>query len=306
MSQNDPAPRDRSDRAILPIILIAAGVLLLLSRVGLFDWGLALGVLSLWPLLLIAVGVDILTQGRYRIVVVLATVAIGALLWRAPGWVPGAPGPAETHEIAYELSDARSAEIELGHGVGRLNVGALSEGSDLVLGGTVATGRGERLDTGYRIDDGVAEVEVRSEQRGPSFGVRGDRRVWDLELTRAVPIELTIDTGVGESRLDLREITLAAFDLDAGVGEVYVTLPALGGYEGDIDAGVGEVTVRIPDDVEARMEVETGLGGVDARGSWIRDGDEYLSDGWEDAPAERRVDLQIAGGVGEITIERID
>jgi hypothetical protein len=303
MSQNDSAPRDR---AILPIILIAAGVLLLLGRIGLFDWSLALGVLSLWPLLLIAVGVDILTQGRYRLVVVLATVAVGALLWRAPGWVPGAPGPAETREIAYELAGADAAEIELGHGVGRLSLAALPEGSELVLGGTVATGRGERLEAGYRIDDGVAEVELRSEQRGPSFDVRGDRRAWDLELTRAVPIELTIDTGVGESRLDLREVRLEAFDLDAGVGEVHVVLPDSGGYQGEIDAGVGEVVVRIPDTVEARMDVETGLGGIDARGTWIRSGDDYLSQGWEDAAPERRIDLRISGGVGEITIERVD
>jgi hypothetical protein len=54
------------------------------------------------------------------------------------------------------------------------------------------------------------------------------------------------------------------------------------------------------------MDVETGLGGVDARGTWIRSGDDYLSQGWEDAAPERRIDLRISGGVGEITIERVD
>ncbi|MFW5933259.1 MAG: hypothetical protein ACOCT8_00855 [Actinomycetota bacterium] len=166
--------------------------------------------------------------------------------------------------------------------------------------------RGERLDAGYRIDDGVAEIRLHSEQRGPSFDVRGSDRVWDLELTRSVPIGLAIDTGVGESVLELREIALSDFDLDAGVGSVRVTLPDDGGYRGDIDAGVGEVVVRIPRSVEARLEVDTGLGGVDVRGTWIRDGDVHESEGWRDAAAEDRVEMRVSGGVGEITVERID
>lgn len=306
MSEPDSRPENRRDRAILPFVLIGAGVLLLLSRLGLFDWGFALGVLNLWPLLLIAVGVDVLTQGRYRLVVVLATVAVGALLWRAPGWLPGSGGPAETHAIAYDLAGADAAEIRLGHGVGRLGLRGLEDGSPLVIGGTIGTGRGERLDAAYRIDDGVAEVTLRSRQQGPSFDVRGGERVWDLELTRAVPIELSIDSGVGESVLDLREVVLRAFDLDAGVGEVRVTLPSSGGYRGEIDAGVGAVVVRIPRSVEARLEVDTGLGGVNVRGTWTRDGNRYLSSGWDAAPDERRIDLRVSGGVGEITVDRID
>ena len=306
MSDTEPRSNRRRDRATLPIILIAAGVLLLLSRLGLFDWGFALGVLNLWPLLLIAAGVDVLTQGRYRLVVVLATVAIGALLWRAPGWLPGSAGPAETHAIAYELDGAEAAKISLSHGVGRLSLGALEAGSPLAIGGTIDTGRGERLDAAHRIDDGVAEVTVRTRQQGPSFNVSGRERAWDLELTRAVPVDLSIDSGVGESVLELREIVLRALDLDAGVGEIHVTLPSTGGYRGEIDAGVGAVVVRIPRSVEARLEVDTGLGGADVRGTWTRDGDRYLSSGWDEAPDDRRIDLRISGGVGEITVERVD
>lgn len=303
----DGTRRDRgTDRAILPIILIAAGVLLLLSRMGVFDWSLALGVLELWPLLLIAVGVDILTRGRYRLIVVIATVAIGAVLWRAPAWVPGATGPAETRSIAYELDDASAAEIDLHHGVGRLSLGALPDGDAQVIAGTIATGRGESLDATYRIDGDVAEVEIASRQRGPSFNVDGSRRAWDLNLTREVPVDLTIDTGVGQSDLQLREVRLSDFDLDAGVGEVRVTLPTVGGYAGEIDAGVGSVHLRIPRSVEVRMQVETGLGGADVRGTWTRDDDRYLSPGWQDASPSDRVDLRVSGGVGEITVERID
>lgn len=307
-NESQRSGRDRgADRAILPIILIAAGVLLLLSRMGVFDWSLALGVLELWPLLLIAIGVDILTRGRYRLIVVIAAVAIGALLWRAPGWVPGVAGPAETRSISYALDDASAAEIQLHHGVGRLSLDALPDGDSQVIAGTITTGRGESLDATYDVDGDVAEVEIASrQQRGLSFSADSRRRAWDLDLTREVPIELTIDTGVGESELLLRDVRLSDFDLDAGVGEVRVTLPTEGGYTGEIDAGVGSVHLRIPRSVEVRMQVETGLGGVDVRGTWTRENDRYLSSGWQDAAPSERVELRISGGVGEITVERID
>ena len=302
---NESRERRTNDRAILPILLIAAGVLLLLGRVGLFDWNLAFGILQLWPLLLIAVGADILTRGRFRAVIVIVTVLVGALLWRAPAWSPFAGTPAETRTIEFALQDAREAEVVLEHGVGLLSIEADGD-DDMLLTGTIATGRGERIDTDISYERGVAELRLSSEQAGPTFDFGGGRDVrrWELELARDVPIRLSIDSGVGESDLDLSDLTLLDLDLDAGVGEVRIVLPETGGYEGTIDAGVGEVTLRVPDEVEAILRVETGLGGVDVRGGWIRDGDTYRTEGYDDAPASERISLDVSGGVGQITIQR--
>lgn len=294
------------NRALLPILLIAAGVLLLLGRVGLFDWSIAFGILQLWPLLLIAVGVDILTHGRYRAAVVLVTVLVGALLWRAPAWSPFGGTAAEVQTIEYPIDAATSADIDIEHGVGVLIIDDLGAGDERLLNGTIATGRGETFEAEYRIDDGVAQIDLRARQRGTgfSFGGRNDQRRWELELARGLPIDMTIDSGVGESTLDLRELILTAFDLDAGVGEVTIALPESGGYAGTVDAGVGEVTVRIPRDVEVSMEVETGLGGVDVRGSWVREGGSYRTEGYDGASDDERIQLDLSGGVGQITVER--
>lgn len=307
-SNQEKAVRFGGNRAVLPIVLIAAGVLLLLVRVGLFDWNVAFGVLQLWPLLLIAVGADILTQGRFRAIIVIAAVVVGAVMWRVPAWSPVSGVAVDVQTIEYPVDDARRAEIDIDHGIGVLSIDDLARGDDALLIGTIATGRGETLDADYRIDDGVAELDLRSEQRGTGFtiGSRGQDRRWDLQVARDLPTELTIDTGVGESRLDLRDVTLTGFDLNAGVGEVYLVLPETGGFEATVDAGVGEVTVRIPREVEVFMQVETGLGGVNVSGSWIRDGDDYRSEGYDGASANERVMLDISGGVGQIRVERID
>jgi len=310
MSESATSPSNQ--RPLLPLLLIAAGVLLLLGRVGLFDWSFAFGVLQLWPLLLIAVGVDILTRGRYRAGVAIATVVAGALLWQVPGWGPAAGAPAETRELSYALGGARRAEIDLGHGVGRLSVRAAEATgdaltSDAVLTGTITTGRGETVDADYRVDGNVASVQLRSQQRGTRFTFdTRDQRFWDLRIAQGVPVALNVDSGVGATDLALRGLTLSGLDVDAGVGEVRVTLPETGGYEATIDAGVGEVSVRIPRNVEVRLFASAGLGGVDVRGPWVRNGERYETEGWEGADATQRVTLRASGGVGKITIERID
>ena len=306
--RNDRPHRERRSPLLLPILLIGAGVVLLLGRFGLFDWGLALGVLNLWPLLLIALGADILTRGKYRLPIVLGAVVLGAVLFRAPAWTPGfmGGGPAEVHEIAYERGGARAARIELRHGVGHLTLGALPADSDLLAGGEVATGPRESLVREFGVDDGVAVLTLRTRQSGPAFGFDGDGRSWNLALTRDVPVDLDLDAGVGRSILSLRDLTLRSLDLNTGVGEIRVTLPETGGYEGEIDAGVGEVVVRIPSAVEARVEVDSGLGGVDVNGEWTRNGDVRTTPGYANAANDARITLRVDGGVGSIRIDRID
>lgn len=314
MSDTDPRPpRDeeprrpggrRRDRA-LPILLILIGGLLLLGNLGWFDWRALFGVLELWPLLLVALGIDILLRGRHRIWVLLGAIVLGALLWSGgPGWMGPGQAPAETHAIGYELSGVERARIELEHRVGELRVATLPEGSGELISGEVITGRGERLVRSFDVSGGAATARLRAEGTGRTFAARGAERGWDLRLSRDVPLDLRIETGVGRSDLDLRDARISALDLDAGVGEVRVTLPQRGGYEAAIDAGIGEILVRLPTAVEARVTVDTGIGRTRVSGGFQQEGRVHTTPGF--AEAEDPVELRVSGGVGEVTIERVD
>lgn len=307
-SPEPASPRRRRRSGAVPILLIALGVLLLVVNVAGVDWRALLGAVELWPLLVIALGVDILTRGRFRAAVVIATIVVAALLWWGlPGRGPvgfGGAGVAETHAVQYLLEEAQSARIELSPSVGSLRLATLPEESDELLGGTIQTGRGEALTRSF---DGGARPTLRldSEEQGGflRFGMRGGDRIWDLAVTRAVPLDLTLDTGVGETIVDLTGAQLEALRVDAGVGEVALTLPAGGGYDASVDAGVGEITVRLPTSVEARIRVDTGIGDTRVLGSFDVAGNTYTTAGYDEAEAP--VDLSINGGIGEVTVERV-
>ena len=247
------------------------------------------------PILLIVAGVLVLA---------------GNLGWLAWGSLPflgtGSGAAAETHDVQIPIDGAERAEITIRVGVSQLDVSALSGGNALVSG-QVRTANGETFTQDVQRRGGTAEVDLLSEQRGMGTIRGGGDRGWDLALAQGIPTELGINTGVGRSQLDLRDVALTGLDVDAGVGEMVATLPlpTEGSYQATFDTGVGATTVRVPEDAAVRIAIDTGLGGVTARGGFdALGGDVYQTPGFSDA--NERIDIRIDGGVGAITIERVD
>jgi Cell wall-active antibiotics response 4TMS YvqF len=112
---------------------------------------------------------------------------------------------------------------------------------------------------------------------------------------------LRIKTGVGKSEIDLSKLRVTDFTLEGGVGAMSVVMPASGRITARIESGVGATRIRIPNGMNARIRASSGLGQVRVLGSYQRDGDVYTSDGFE--TASTRLELEIKGGIGQITIE---
>jgi Domain of unknown function (DUF5668) len=69
----------------LATVLIAIGAVIMLMNLGVMNWFMTLRFLQLWPVVLIAVGVDIFTRGRYRFMVVLAALVVAVGLYFTGG-----------------------------------------------------------------------------------------------------------------------------------------------------------------------------------------------------------------------------
>lgn len=302
MTQERPTRR-RGD--LLPIILIVIGVLVLVANFGWMSWGSILDVLNLWPVVLLAIGADMLTRGRYRTWVVVGALVAGGLLYASDrggsGWGFRGTAAAESHVVEHALDGARDAQVRLQTGVGELRVGALSGGGALVRG-TVETGRGETLVDDFYRSGGSAVLRLSSESRPGVRMFGNDRRAWDLSLTDRVPMTLEISTGVGQALLDLESLQVTDLRVNSGVGEVRATLPSQGRVQATFKAGVGATHVTIPRNMAARVTVNTGLGQVNVNGTFDKSGDTYTSPGYE--TASDRVELRIDGGLGQITVDQ--
>lgn len=299
---NRHGPARRS--VVLPLLLVVVGLALLAANFGWLSWDGLLRIAQLWPLALVAVGADVLTGGRYRVLIVAAALVVVALLYALGSSVLTLGGSApSTTMVTQGLEGASRAQVRLATGVAELRVES-GGGGDLLASGSIRTGQGERVEQSFRVVGGTAFLNLVSERAGGNTLLPNRSGAWNLKLTDAVPLTLEVDTGVGEAVLDLSNSRLARLDLDTGVGAATVMLPGAGRFAVVVSSGVGAVTIYLPDSLAARVVVSRGLGAVSLPSGFARDGDVYTSPGFDAASA--RAELRVTGGVGAITVKKSD
>jgi hypothetical protein len=290
----------RNQNQTLAVVLIAVGAVILLINAGVLNWFTTLRFLQLWPVVLIAVGVDVWTRGRYRLMVVLVSLLAVLGLYFSAGSFLGTT-KVTTEQISQSLESASRANVTITSGVSELRITGLNDSSNLISGKVDLAGD-ERAIKRFNKNGDVATYELRSEwPQGRMVNVQN--HLWDLALTTRVPLGLTVETGVGRSTLELRGIELTDLNINTGVGETNLTL-AIGSYKADVSTGVGATMIHIPTGVAAKVDVERGLGSVTVRGDFDKAEDVYTSPNY--AAAENRIDLRVQGGVGAITIQSGD
>lgn len=298
-----PPPPRRKQRSIVgPLILIFLGLFFLGQSFGWIQWSLWEVIWRLWPVWLIAAGLDMLfgqRGGWGRIVAVIVALALvaGILLGTQPLHV--APQPGQPITIAQPLEDISSAEIRIDASLSMLTIRG-EPLSDSLIQGSVVPLPGENIRWGYSVRGGEGVFRLYSEMTRQIRSQGTTQARWDLVLTDRLPIRLDLNAGVGESDLDLSRLVVPELNVDAGVGQVSITLPGQGAVTGRIDAGVGEVVLRVPAGRPARIRIETGLGGASADDGFVKQNGYYVTPAYQDGVDA--IDLVVSGGVGAVRL----
>jgi hypothetical protein len=296
-------PERRRVSLVGPAILIGLGLLFLANNFGLLRgnvWGVAW---RFWPLLLVLLGLEILVGRQSTLVsAIIAVVGIlliiglvaAAIYW---GW-GGVAQSGVTEHVVQEIEGAESATVTLEFAAGELKIRALEDSPDLMD----ARFSGLPVERQYEVRAERGDLRLKSKEGNlawwPGAVVENN---WDLALSSRIPLTLDVDTGVGQATLDLSDLQVSEFSLNAGVGSVHVILPAMGRSTAEVETGVGEVVLEIPQGVAARIEADVGIGGLSIDGHrFPREGKYYESPDY--ATADNRIDLEIKGGVGTITV----
>jgi hypothetical protein len=287
-----------------PVLLIAAGVILLLNVLGVLEWSVWWSLIRLWPVFLIALGLDLLigrrsTWGSLLVVVIFVGIVLGAFWFSRTDLVLTRAAPGQ--EIRQPLEGATEARVVVEPGVRLLNIEALPEAANLVEG-TVQLAEGEALDSEFSSGNGRVTLELRTEQSSwdPLAVGFGSLRTWDLGLSPAPALQLETELGMGEVRLDLTGLALEDLQTSMGVGFTSVTLPAQGRIQANVNGAVGLMTIVIPEGLEARIRVDSGLAVRAMPDGYQQEGDLYTSPGY--GTAEDRVELNASQAIGLLEI----
>lgn len=312
-----PRPRrHRPPSVFWPIMFIGAGVLLLLSNLGYLS-PLSWGVLwRLWPLLIIALGIDLLIGQRSVIgtivSAVLICVVIGGIVLIAlfAQNIPGVSGWIQTPElqtqhVEYPLTGLERATVYIDWTSAPGYLSVLEDSPNLIEGDITYRG-GLTFDVKLRGDQ--ADVKLDSSFTGFWFWPWGERTEerWDVRLSPDVPLDLSLDAGSGPCDFDLTSLNVSSLVLDAGSGPIDLVLPSGSSFEVKIDGGSGPLTITLPRNVGARVELDSGSGpfSPDTRFELVK-GKLHGDGTWETKnyrAADHTISLKIEQGSGPIAI----
>jgi hypothetical protein len=254
-------------------IFLLAGALLLLENLGVLSidaWQIP------WPVAIILFGIWV--------------------LWRAATGPTAAP--ASTLEIP--LDGAETLHLALHHGAGRLRLGG---GAAQVMAVAGEFEGGVEHDT--RMQGTALDVDLRV----PTDNVldlipwgSGHGLGWDVRLNEAVRIELTLESGASENRLDLEGLNVSRLTLKTGASDTRIRFSERPeSATAEVNLGAAAAELAIPASVSASIRVKSGLTEIKIDESrFPRSGDTYQSPDF--ASAAHRLSLTIEAGVGSIEI----
>lgn len=315
--QRPVAPRRPRPSVFWPIMLILGGVGLLLSNLGYLpepSWAMAS---RLWPVIFIALGIDLLIGRRSvagavisaLLILMLAAGVMGLIFFAR--YIPAlgelARGPVlQSYTFEHPLAGIERAALRLDWSS---QPGALSalEDSDQLLKGVITTYG--TLD--FTVDQMNAATQVRldTHETAPRFNFRpggmGRDEPWVLRLNPEVRWDVDLDGGSGAFDFDLTGLPIEAFKLDGGSGAIELLLPATGSFEGRIEGGSGAIDITAPQDVGLRILLDSGSGAFLPSARFTRvegDDDESVWESEGYAEAEIQIVLRIGQGSGGVRV----
>ena len=252
-----------------PILLIAVGVIFLLSNLGVLPFD-ASQIWRLWPLILVVIGLDVLLEA----------------FWRR-----GRPGG---EPLSIDRDSLSEAEVIVEFGAGTLRVGAGAPAGKLL--------EGEFSDGAeYQLRQGQVRLYGSRDWSWWGWWGGGGRR-WDVRLTPDIPLRLRFQLGACQSTLDLGDLRVTDLALETGAADTRVQFPRSAGMtRAKLKSGAASVRLSVPEGVAARITATMTIGSLDVdMRRFPRSGSVYVSPDYD--TAANKLDLSIEGGVGSVTV----
>lgn len=314
------------------VFLLIVGAIPLAVRAGYLAEDQIRNVGSLWPLILIGVGVGILlARTRYAFlggILVAATFGVivgGVLAGGVEGLSVGACGPGSDNMTAFETREGPVTEaagsIDLDMNCGDISL-AIAPGDVWRIEGEGRDGVGPNVNA----DNDSLRISSHDRGRGWFDGLT-DRETWRVTLPDEALLDFSMELNAGSSNLDLAGASIDGLDLTLNAGAVNLDLSSvaeMGGldinlnagsldltlpdqsFEGSIEVNAGSVDLCAPPGVGLRLNTsETIVASYDYEGEGlVKTGSSWETPGYDDAAV--RIDLDTRANAGSFSLNPED
>lgn len=295
------------------VILILIGLILLLNTTGVLSVSVWEGFLVLWPLLLIAIGIEKIFGATEHLkplaylspLIIIGTVAYAVLgtprsdLFSSDRWDIS---DREQQISVSASSDITAVTLNLEFGGGRLILRGGAAG-DQILEGQLFT-RGKQAAVESRSRDGRMTVSLSNEPGSRKHFSLGDsnRERWILKANESLPLNLNLDAGAARLRLDLEDLMVEKITMNTGAADVEIAFGSRSPrVECEIDCGAASVDVIIPRGAGLRVRRESAISTFSTGSIDLTDRGGYLESPDFDSRAVQ-IHLDVEAGVSTFRI----
>jgi hypothetical protein len=290
------------------VFLLGLGVVFLLGNFGYLQLNPWQVLFTIWPVLLVAIGIDILIGRRRNAWTTLLGVILVVVLMVGALWLAGVGSPAGVavsgERVEFGLQGANSANIQILPSSGNLVLDTMNT-PDILLTGTVPQSTSNQNITQEFMKSGdIANLTLRSSgfqiYYSPGQTIQS---VWDLSFTELVPVFLTVNLGAGEASLDLTNAQVSDLRYNLGVGTTTITVPQSGVVTIAVDQAIGQVTIIVPAGTALQLTSNTGLTNRN-----LPEGFQQINNRIFQSPgygnSENKVNLDVNLAIGQVTVQQ--
>ncbi len=287
---------------VWPTFLLGLGTVLLLGNLELLPLSAGQMLMRFWPVLLVALGLDIAFGRRGSTGSVIARYFLGLLLIAAILFLAffAVDQNLVTETLAQKLDTAaQRLELVIEQPVGRQLVTAGQPGMAELYTASIRRLENEAVQSSSQVSGSDMSARVAAKQ--PVVGTwrtTNNTQRWEFSVNPDFPLVLNAKLGVGDQDINLTAAQPERIKIETAVGRLIVRLPNRP-LEGELNLAIGEMTVYVPKGAAVRIEREGGISATSLPADWNN------QDGIITSPAagsNPTINLKISQAIGAVQI----
>ncbi len=290
------------------IFLVSIGILWVLISAGILDWSILQSLADLWPLLLIAIGLNIVFKERPigKLIIWVCLIATLGIY----GYV-NEPNTTKNYVVVNKpitiekTSGTTRGELDIS--LGGVEFGIKNTDSNLVEG----TSNIGDLNYKNEISGDKSKVVFSRNNLIKGFNIFKMDKVmnennFDLNINEDVVWDIDVDLGAVKGIVDMSKLKVENFYVDMGAGKLDLIFGKnVENVNVKVSAGASALDAYIPKEVGVKITMDGALNNTNFISSgFTKSNDVYLSPNYEDS--KYKIDMDIEIGVGSFNIHYDD
>ncbi len=286
-----------------PTIFIGLGLIILLDNYGYISVNIWSLLLRYWPLMIVAIGIDVLVGRRKLWISMLISLILLVFILGLVFSGAGRTGQrVEIETIQEPAGVITQADIDLRYAVGEISISGTSDSTNLI---DAQLPESNFIEPNYNFseENNSANITLWSWFGGFVFPSQDQQLKSDVILLDSVNYDIEMSLGVGVLISDLADLTITDAAINEGVGKLEIVLPETGDYVLGINQAIGTMNIIVPEGLNVRFDVSRVVSGLNYPEGYTLEDSTLLSPNFN--PENDSIELQINQVFGNIIIESI-